>query len=79
MSLEEYALWRERYRRDPWGERRADIRSAMEQQTLANYSGKSRKTLAKLDEFLLTFRDPNEPEPVDDGVDPDMFFKQYEG
>lgn len=79
MTLDELEIWREEYIRDPWGERRADIRSAMEQRTLAHYAGKSRKTQATLDEFLLKFRDPNEPEPMDDGVDPDMFFKQYEG
>jgi hypothetical protein len=55
MTSAEFAEWIEEYIREPWGEYRADLRSAVEAVTVANYAGKMRKEPAQVTDFLLDF------------------------
>lgn len=46
MTAEEFGLWAALYRLDPWGEQRADLRSAVVAATVANYAGMTRSKSA---------------------------------
>lgn len=74
MSAAEFADHWDDYTYRPWGDRRADIRTALLAQQIANYAGKMRKDPAKLTDFLLDFE--RQPEPESE-PDPAAFFGQF--
>lgn len=59
MTLREFARWQAKWNQEPWGEHRADLRSAQICATLANIhrDGKKHPEPFKIDEFLLFKRE----------------------
>lgn len=74
MPSDEFDLWVALYRRDPWGEQRADLRAGVIASTVANYAGKARSESAgpaKPADFM-PFLDRNDQ--VEEEPDPLAFF-----
>lgn len=61
MDSAEFCLWAAEFGRSPWDEARADLRSALVAQTVANYAGKSLKAGATV--TALDFMPYSQPEP----------------
>lgn len=64
MSGLEFDMWREYYIKNPWGDRREDLRAALIAQTVANHAGMRRNEPASLKDFLLDFN-PKESAPLE--------------
>lgn len=60
MTLREFARWQKKWNEEPWGEYRADLRSAQICAMLANVNRDSKKHPEpfKIDAFLLFKREP---------------------
>jgi hypothetical protein len=74
MSSAEFDLWIQDYEREPWGELRADIRSAHEQANVANWAGKELKkdvSVKPLD-FMLDFDREKQPQTTE--IPPEQVF-----
>ena len=74
MSGSEFDLWWAEYQREPWGEERADLRTAMATYWNVRMAGKSLKenSTVNMDWFLLKFG--REIEPSEE-VSPAQFFR----
>jgi hypothetical protein len=74
MPSDEFDLWVALYRRDPWGEQRADLRAGVIASTVANYAGKARSESAgpaKPADFMPYLE---RQEQVEEEPDPVKFF-----
>lgn len=74
MSAQEFGLWLAYYKRNPWGEERADLRAAITTAAIANYAGKSLKdgTSVSPAEFMPFLEKEDEPT---DSPDPFAHFR----
>lgn len=55
MGLDEFMLWIREYNRSPWGEERADLRSAIVAATNANIHRGKNTTAFKVGDFMPKF------------------------
>lgn len=74
MSLSEFLDHWQDFNQDPWGDKRADARTALLCQTVVKWAGKTLKEGVDipLKHFLLTFEPVEAEEP-----DPIAYFKQF--
>lgn len=63
MSSREFAEWQAYYQLEPFGDSRADIRSAMICKVLADINTPKGRTRMKLDDFVPKFESPKAQTP----------------
>jgi hypothetical protein len=76
MTAQEFGLWAAFYGMEPFGEARADLRSAIVAATVANYAGRVRSQsagAAQPSEFMPLLRSEVEPKPTE-APDPVAYF-----
>jgi hypothetical protein len=77
MSAREFGLWMTLYRQEPFGDQRADLRSAIVAATVANYAGKQRAEhagVAQPAEFMWYADAGREQPAAREEPDPVAFF-----
>ena len=72
-------MWGLAYERDPWGEIRADLRSALICSTIGNYAGRVRSGKApplKPTSFMPFLKGAEAEKPKADVIDPGDWFRR---
>lgn len=64
MDREEFLEWWVEYQRDPWDEARADRRTALLAQMLANRWRRASQAPATLEDFMPQYGPPSSPTPA---------------